>query len=269
VALNLGGIIRLTYTVKNEFGAATNPSSATLTITQPDGTIAAGTTITLPPSTVGQLVYDFTPTQVGRHDVDWATTVPTTSEDDVFYVEQPGRLLISVDDAVEHLNATGVLTGDVNRERLQNLCLAASDAVERDLDRILARRAVVETYDGGSSVIILRSSPVLSVTSVTVGGVATTSYTLNTRTGLLYSNYGMFTSGYQNVVVSYVAGYPNPPYAARMVALNLVQAMWQQSQTAFHPALDESAELNVSTAVAGLPDPLRRAYDSLRLAGVA
>jgi hypothetical protein len=50
VALNLGGIIRLTYTVKDATGAAVNPSTATLTITQPDGTVAAGTTISLPPA---------------------------------------------------------------------------------------------------------------------------------------------------------------------------------------------------------------------------
>lgn len=269
MALNLGGVIRLTYAVKNASGVLTNPSAATCVITQPDGTIASGTTVTLPPTVTGQLVVDFTPTQIGRHDVDWTTSGPTTSEDDVFYVEQSGRLLISVDDAIAHLRASGVITSDADREQLQHLCLVATDAVERDLDRVLARRTVVETYDGGTSVIILRSSPVLSVTSVTVGGVATTGHVLNSSAGLLYPGYGSFTSGWQNVVVTYVAGYMNPPYVTRMVALNLVQAMWQQSQQASHPFLDESAEAEIPNAVAGLPDPLRRAYDSLRLAGVA
>jgi hypothetical protein len=33
--------------------------------------------------------------------------------------------------------------------------------------------------------------------------------------------------------------------------------------------LDEQAEFAVSSAVAGLPDPLRNAYESLRAVGVA
>src|SRR5215207_2302540 len=202
------------YAVKDANGALTNPATATLVITQPDGVVAPSTTITLPPATTGQLIYDFTPTQVGRHDVDWTTTGPTTSEDDVFYVEQPGRLLISVDDAVAHLRAGGVITSDADREQLQHLCLVASDAVERDLGRTLTRRAVVETYDGGSNVLILRSTPVISITSLTVGGVATTSYTVDAY-GFLRPTYGWFTSGYQNVVVVYAAGYPNPPYVTR------------------------------------------------------
>jgi hypothetical protein len=76
-------------------------------------------------------------------------------------------------------------------------------------------------------------------------------------------------TGRQNITVTYVVGFLNPPPVARMVALTCLQSMWQESQQASHPLLDESAEFAVSNAVAGLPGPLRQAYDSLRTVGVA
>jgi hypothetical protein len=274
MAYNLGSIIRLTYAVKNDSGQAANPSTATVTITQPDGTTASPS-VTLPPSVTGQLVVDFTPTQAGLHSVRWATATPTTAEDDVFIVEAAGRMLVSVDEAVNHLRASGVITSDADRETLQWLCMAATDAVERDLGRVLVRRTVTETHTGYGPAIILRQTPVLSITSVTESGTALTGtdYLLDSSTGILYrgttTGLRSYVAGALNVTVVYVAGYTDPPRAARMVALNLIQSMWQQSQTAFHPGLDESAELPLQMAVAGLPDPLRRAYDSLRAAAVA
>ena len=145
MALNLGGTIRLTYNVKNSAGVLVNPTTATLTITQPDGTIASPT-VTLPPSVTGVLVVDFTPTQSGLHSAHWATTLPGTSDDDVFTAEAAGTMLVSVDEAVARLRAAGVITSDADREQLQWLCMVASDAVDRDVNRALTRRTVVETF---------------------------------------------------------------------------------------------------------------------------
>jgi hypothetical protein len=270
VALNLGGIVRLTYAVRNDLGALVNPSTATLTITQPDGTTAAPT-VTLPPAVTGQLVVDFLPTQVGKHDADWATTVPTTSEDDMFVVERPGSLIVSVDEAVAHLRAGGVITSDADREQLQWLCFVASDAVERDLNRIIARRTVTDTYDGTSAgSIVLRSTPVISITSVTESGTLLTGsdYVVNKSTGVLYrgttTSSFTFATGRQNIVVVYVAGYADPPRIVRKVALNGVQRMWQESQQAPHPALEEFGPEAIAFA-AGVLTPLELgAYNSLR-----
>lgn len=274
MALNLGGIVRLTYAVKNDAGVLTNPSTATLTITQPDGTLAAGIVVTLPPTVTGQLVYDFTPTQAGLHSVHWATTVPTTAEDDTFTAEAPASLLVSVDEAVAHLNAAGIITSDADREQLQWLCMVATDAIERDLDRYLVRRTVVETHNGSQHAIILRRTPVVSITSVTESGVSLvgTDYLIDSSVGILYrgtTTYSQrFGIGRQNIVVTYVAGYANPPRVARLAALSLIQSMWQQSQSSFHPGIDESsAEAFVSAALPGLGQI--PGYDSLRSAAVA
>jgi hypothetical protein len=276
VALNLGGIIRLTYAVKNDLGVLVNPTTATLTIIQPDGTTAAGTTVTLPPAVTGNLVYDFTTTQAGLHSVHWATTVPSTAEDDLFIAERPASMLVSVDEAVAHLRASGVLTSDSDREQLQWLCSAATDAVERDLGRVFTRRTFTEVYDGGDVAIVLRQSPVISITSVTDSavGLSAADYTLDPATGILYrgstsSYWTRFTTGRQSVTVTYVAGYTDPPRVARMVALSIVQSMWQTSQQASHPLLEESADLAIFSAAGSLNSYLQRAYDSLRAPAVA
>jgi hypothetical protein len=275
MALNLGGVIRLTYAVKDANQALTNPATAVLAITQPDGTIAAGTTVTLPPAVTGQLVYDFTPTQAGLHSVHWSTTVPTTAEDDMFVAERAASLFISVDEAIAHLRASATINTDPDREQVQWLCLAACDAVERDLGRTITRRTVTEVYDGGRWKINLRSTPVISVTSVTESGtlLAAGDYVVNTSTGQLArgstSSALWFAWGYQNVSVVYVAGYADPPRIVRKVALNGVQRMWQESQVASHPLLDEAIEAGIAVAVGALTPLELGAYNSLKAVGIA
>jgi hypothetical protein len=275
VALNLGSVIRLTHAVKNDLQVLTNPGTATLTITQPDGTLAAGITVTLPPADAGRLVYDFTPSQAGLHSVRWSTTVPTTADDDMFVAERAASLIVSVDEAVAHLRAGGIIISDADREQLQWLCLVASDAVERDLGRVIARRTVTEVYDGGRMAIMLRSTPVLSITSVTESGtlLGPGDYVVNPSTGLLYRGSTLsslwFTYGRQNVTVVYVAGYLDPPRIVRKVALNGVQRSWQESQQASHPLLDEAIEAGIAVAVGTLTPLELGAYNSLKAVGIA
>jgi hypothetical protein len=274
VALNLGGIVRLTYAVRNDLAALVNPSTATLTIIQPDGTTATPT-VTLPPAVTGQLVVDFIPTQAGLHSVHWATTVPTTAEDDVFVAERLASTFVSVDEAVAHLRAGGVITSDADREQLQWLCFVASDAVERDLGRTIMRRTVTEVRDGGRDRLNLLSTPVISVTSVTESGTLLTAsdYVINLSTGVLYRGSTIsgfnFAWGRQNLTIVYVAGYVDPPRIVRKVALNGVQRAWQASQQAPHPALEEFGPEAIAFAAGSLTPLELGAYNSLRAPGIA
>lgn len=270
MALNLGGVIRLTYAVKNDLGALVNPTSATLSITQPDGVVVTPT-VTLPPTVTGQLVVDYAPTQAGLHSAQWLTTAPITSEPDMFVAERPAALLVSVDESVAHLRAGGIITTDADREQLQWLCIVATSLVEGDLTRVIVRRTFTETHDGNWDRIILFNKPVVSITSVTENGTLLTGsdYFLNARTGTLYRGTTLslrnFVSGTQNVVVVGVAGYADPPKAARQGALNLVQNMWQQTQQAAHPLVDEtSLEAFTIAALPGLSQI--PGYNSLRAA---
>lgn len=276
MALNLGGVIRLTYAVKNDVGVLANPATATLTITQPDGTIATPA-VTLPPSVTGQLVVDFAPAQAGLHSVHWATTGPATSEDDVFVAEAPAGLLVSVDEAVNHLRAQGVITSDADREQLQWLCLAATEAVEGDLNLALVRRTVVETFDGGGYELNLGVKPPrvsdggsITISSVLESGVAITDYALKKNRWRLQRGSTLFRTpwalGYDNITVTYISGCANPPRITRTIALNVVQTTWQASQQAGHPLLDEtSTRIELPTSILpALSEVQLNAYRALK-----
>ena len=244
-------------------GAPVDAVTATLTVTLPDGTT---TTPTVPaPAAAGKYTADYvtSPTGLpGRYVGQWLFTLAggkTTSHVETFDV---GGSLITTDEAAAHLRATGVIVKAADLEQLQWLCMVATEAVEGDLGRCMVKRTVTETHPAGN-VLALHWLPVVSVTAVTVDGVAL-AYSLNPRSGLLYPS-----PTYGNVTVTYVAGYNDPPRVARMVALNVVQSLWQSSQQASHPLLDESTDLNLQDAVAGLPDPLRQAYERLRVTGIA
>jgi hypothetical protein len=238
-------------------GVLVNATSAALTITLPDGTTTSPS-VTNPPAVTGKYGVDYVTSIVGpsgKYTGQWLFTMAsgkTTSYVETFDV---GGALITVDEAVAHLRAGGV----------------ATDAVERDLNRVIMRRTMTETYDGSSSgSIVLRSTPVISITSVTESGTLLTGsdYVINKSTGVLYrgttTSPFSFATGRQNIVVVYVAGYTDPPKIVRKVALNGVQRAWQQSQQAPHPALEEFGPEAIAFA-AGVLTPLELgAYNSLR-----
>jgi hypothetical protein len=151
---------------------SSNATSASLTITLPDGTTATPTVTN--PST-GKYACDYTvsPTgQSGRYVGQWLFTFfggATTSYVETFDV---GGALVTVDEALAYLRASGVIKTTPDLDYLQWLCMVATDAVERDLGRAIVPRTVVETHDGGTGAIVLHKSPVISVTSVTEGGAA-------------------------------------------------------------------------------------------------
>lgn len=255
-------------------GVLANAQSVVLTVTLPDGTTATPT-VTNPAT--GKYAADYQTTAAspeGRYVGSWLFTFAggaSTSGVETFDV---GQSLVTVDEAIAHLRAAGVIDSEPDLEQLQWLCFVATDAVERDLDRVIMPRTVVETHDGGGAV-ILRKSPVLSITSVTESGssLTTDDYLVNTGAGILYRgrNYSAlaFSGGFQNVVVTYRAGYLNPPRVVRKVALNAVQGMWRQSQQAPQPFADDFAEASVGVAVAALTPLEQAAYDALRAPGIA
>jgi hypothetical protein len=279
--LEQGETYQYRQTVADSAGVLANAGTVTATITLPDGTTSSPTVVN---SGTGLYDFDYLTAQVGRHTLLGSATGGTLGSatekfDDTFNVEEPGRFLIGFDDARTQLRATTTITTLADREQLRWLCLVASDAVERDLDRIIGRRSITESYDGGKTGIKLRSGPVISVTTVAENGttLAASDYVLDSNAGVLWrgstTNVGQWAYGRQNITVTSVAGMVNPPAVVRMVALYLVQAMWQSSQQASHPLVNEGSleEVNVFAGglLAGLPQPLKNAYSSLQSTGTA
>ena len=251
-------------------GVLTNASSAVLTVTLPDGSTVTPSVTN--PST-GKYACDYTTlvsSPSGRYTGQWLFTFPsgaTTSYVETFDV---GGSLVTVDEAIAHLRAAGIITTENDLDQLQWLTFVASDAVERDLGRTYQRKSFTETYSGGTDAVVLRHTPVLSVTSVTVSGTAISDYLLDDF-GILYrSATGCFTWGRSNVVVSYVAGSVNPPPCVRFAALGVVQSMWQQSQQADHPSVDSVDGFSAIALAAPSRQvrELQAAYNSLRAPGI-
>ena len=256
-------------------GVLINATSVTLTILKPDGT-SATPSVTNPPAVTGKYVLDqvTAPTDpAGLWRGTWLFTLASGKTSTFVESFDVGPTLITIDEALTHLRALNIIVKGADLEQLQFLTFAATDAVERDLDRILMKRTFVGSYSGGQEFIKLDQSPVISITTVVESGITLTAndYLLdspllwrgNTTTGLTWS------WGRLNVVITSVAGFNNPPVIARKVALNAVQRMWQESQQAAHPMIDELGESAVMTAVGLLTPVERMAYESLRMVPVA
>lgn len=259
-------------------GVLVNASTVVLTITRPDGTTIVPV-VTNPPAMTGEYFHDHVtaPTgPAGRYQGSWLFTLAsgqTVASVETFDVALP---LVTVDEAVAHLRAAGVITSADDIEQLEWLCAVATDAVERDLQIVVAPRSVTETYNGGDSEIFLHCTPVISVTSVLEFGslLAAADYFVDAVAGVVYrgttAGLGRFSAGRQNIQVTYTCGYPDPPRVLRKVALNAVQAMWQQSQQAGHELADDVSGDEAVFGAAGSLTPVEKAgYDSLRAAGVA
>jgi hypothetical protein len=273
--VDLGDSVTRSINLTNAAGAAVAADSTpTYAITKPDGT--AGTPPTVQTGVTGEyyVVYPTATLIAGLYRELWTAIVGgvTITLPRVFTVEDPlNPPFIGTDEALAHLRASGVISGPVDLEQLRWLCMVASDAVERDLGVTISRRTVTETYNGGQDSLWLRSTPVISITSVTEAGTLLTAadWILNATAGRIYrggtTSPRCFLPGRQNVTVVYVVGYTNPPRVARKVALNGVERMWQSSQQTAHPLLDDVSASAAVFAAAGTLTPLELgAYNSLR-----
>jgi hypothetical protein len=271
--VDLGDSVTRSINLTNTTGVPVAADSLpTYAVTKPDG--SAGTAPTVQTGVTGEYYVVYPTTVVGLHRELWTAIVGgvTITLPRVFVVEDPlNPPFIGTDEALAHLRASGVISGPVDLEQLRWLCMVASDAVERDLDRTIARRTKTDVFNGGDYQHLLDYRPVISITSVTESGTLLTAsdYVLNTKLGILYrggiTSPRTFTWGRQNVTTVYVAGLLDPPRVARKVALNGVERMWQSSQQTAHPLLDDVSATEAIFAAAGTLTPLELgAYNSLR-----
>lgn len=221
---DLGDVVRLDFLVTDLDGNPANPSTVTLTVVNPDGTTS---TPAVANPAIGTFRADLTPTQFGRHAVTFrGTGSNATTQSDVFEVRDPAYLpLISLAEAKEHLNIPATTT--TSDEELRRFLDVATEMVENHCGQIFRRQTVITTRPGGKSFYIL-DRPVLSVSSVVVNG--TTLDPLNYKIALdagvlqLLVGSGIYPD---SVVITYVAGYANPPEIARHATRVLVAHLWE------------------------------------------
>lgn len=177
---DLGDTVRLAADSTDAGGTLTNATTATLTITLPDGTTTSPA-VTNPPAQTGKYSVDYVSVQAGRHLVRWVFTGPASAYTDMFDVRAADPpLIFSLADARKHVNMPSTVT--THDEELRGWVEATGKAIEHFVGAV-ARRTVTEDHTDlpryGARTIALRTTPVISLTTVAAILTGGTSYAVS------------------------------------------------------------------------------------------
>lgn len=218
--------VPIAWDVKDANGNLANATTATLTITLPDGTTVTPS-VTNPPTSTGQYRVTYVPAVEGRFSWRAVTTIPNTAYQDVFEVrETVSPSLLSLADAKAHLNLTTTTHDDELREYLE----AATEIVESYIGPV-ARRTRTARVCGYRTHIPLPHTQVLSITSVTVVRDGSTPINLSdlsidTKSGVVsYKNGASFPYGDMDWV--YVVGRATVQANWTLAAKIILQHNWE------------------------------------------
>ena len=276
---DLGDVVSLGITITNASGTPENATAASLTLYLPDGTSA---TPSVTNSGAGLYDASYTPTQVGRHVVKWVATGTNASAfSDEFNVRDINDVgIVGYSEVLEFLN---IPTASANEEEVRRFIDAGTDLAEGYVGQVLGRRTYSnELYDGGTEFIRIRNPKAISITSVTENGatVPASNYVLDYTgqrlyrigSGTLYAtnSYGYWTGGMNNVSITYVAGYVNPPMSAKQGVLEIIRHLWQTQRGAINVmGRNLSGDELYSTPTYSLPRRAMELLDPTSFPGLA
>lgn len=129
--------------------------------------------------------------------------------------------IIDLDDAKAHLN----ITSTSNDTELQTMVDRACALVQAHADRLWDVQSVTQTFDGGTDTFLLSKSPITAITSVTVGGTATTNYTASLPSGIVWLGF-CAPATRQSVVIVYAVGDAAPSELVKGGALETLRHLW-------------------------------------------
>jgi hypothetical protein len=226
--IGLGSSYPAAIDVLDDTGQPANPDTATLTIIQPDGTVATPT-ITLPPAVEGQLRLAWPTAMPGRHVVRWVTSNPDTTYRDVFDVgEDLPPSIVSLADAKQHLNIDPADTSD--DDELLAWIAGVTRAVEMAKNEIIVKRQITsrQTVRPGDK-LRLWELPVISLDSITAVGCDQTwdaaNFDVDPDTGIVDRLAGLPVHG--RVVTVHTAGYQVISYNVQQASLVLLAHVWE------------------------------------------
>lgn len=230
-----------TFKITDSSGAA-GAATVTCSVILPDQTVASPS-VTTP--AVGDYVFDYLTTQVGRHTYIVTATSGVLGSivrkfSDVFTVTpSASQGIVSLAEVKLHLNIA--LTVSRSDTELELMIAAATDKIEERCGPVARRTVTGERHPGGGRAIWLREpagpggSPYLTLTSassVATGIVITPSDIDADPIGRLsYANGSTrFASG--DLTFSYVSGRTVTPPGLRVAALNFVKGSWETQRGA-------------------------------------
>lgn len=253
MSYDLGDPVDLAFRPVTSAGAAVNLTTVVLTITLPDGTTATPA-VTNPPASTGQYTVRYTPTTAGPYRVRWVGTDATNPQSytDAFDVRDAGPpLIFSMADAKSILN----VSTSTNDAKLRDLIESTTAAVEFLVGPVV-RRSIAERYEArGGDTIVLRSAPVISVTSIAqiyTGGPTydVADLDVDTDTGIVQNVNGRGFLG--PLRITYVAGRTTLPAAIRDGARVILKHLWDlQNGLTGLPRLAEMSDRG-TTVITGL-----------------
>lgn len=276
-SFDLGDVVPLGITTFNDAsGDPEDAASVTLAITKPDGTAVTPAPTLTHVTGSGVWTYNYPTTAAGRHRYAFTVTGTATVSGGVdtgtfdVWPADP-RFIVDPSEIREELS---VRTGStVDDDELRLYCAAATALVEEIAGTVLSA-TLVETHDGGKRAVLLDERPT-AITSVVVNGVAATDYVADLASGIVYagsqSSPSTFSSGRQNVVVTYTAGSStvdaNVVLAARIIIAHLYQ-VGQQGRRGRN-SNDDVAVLSSGFAVPRRAVELLRNRAAYRMPGIA
>ena len=273
-----GDVVPLGITVTDSSGVAANATTVTCTIYLPDGTSTSGSVTT---SVTGLYNCDYTPTQVGRYQVKWlATGTNASSYTDEFTVRDFTAMgIVSLDEVKSHLNIP--TSNTENDEELRRFMDVAGDMGEEYTGVILGQRNFTETFNGGDSVIRVNNPYIITITSLTENGVTLTQgtdfyldrtaqriYRIGSSAYFYTTAAGTWRPGVQNIVISYRAGFVNPPPLAKQGILELIKHFWQTQRGSMNVLNMDNDSYQPATGYS-LPRRVEQLLDITSLPGLA
>lgn len=280
MSYDLGDIVPLGITITDSTGVNANASAVTCTITLPDGTTSTKS-VTNP--TTGLYNCDYSPTIVGRYSVRWVATGTNASAfTDDFVVRDYANIgVVSLSEAKAHLNIPATDTDYDDELRL--FMDATTDLVENYLGIIVGKRTFTdELYDGNNEFIRIRNPKVISITSVYENGALLNSgqyvmdytgqrlYRIGSGTLYATNSYGYWSGGMNNISISYISGFVNPPAAIRQGTLETLRHLWQtQRGSSSVMGRQLQGDETYSTPTYSLPRRAMELLDPASLPGLA
>jgi len=276
---DLGDKVYLSWNTVDSSGAAVNPGTVTLNITLPDATTVSVTTST---SVTGTYTGSYQPTLVGRHILAWSATGSYPQAfSDIFEVRDINDIgIVGYDEVLEFLN---IPSASANENEVRRFIDASTDLAETYVGQVLGRRTYTsELYDGGGEFIRIRNPKAISISSVYENGdlVSSSAYALDYTgqrlyrigSGSLYAtnSYGYWAQGMNNLSITYVAGYVNPPMSAKQGVLEIIRHLWQTQRGAINVmSRTNSGDELYSTPTYSLPRRAMELLDPTSFPGLA
>lgn len=232
---------------------STAGNTVTVSVTFPDGSEANP----IVSESSGTFTASLTASLAGRYLVTWTDAKDTRNEVDTFEVwPADPRMLVSVEDAIEHLGWRSQDTAQ-NRDMLR-LYIAAATPVIEDIVGAVIKRTMTQYADGGRTGVALWERPD-EIISVEVDGTEVTDYVANKQAAIVYrGKYGeQFAEGRQVVKITYTTGASQIAPNLQLAVRELVRHLWQVGQQVMEGQPAEYGQRPMGTTPSGFAVPKR------------